>query len=215
MATARKGKFDALSIVSKWKVTNYYFFHWTERQSCVPNLWRCVGSNGKKKIMKRFYSSNLVKWWNGREVARIKLMLFPGVWNNNQFLSQDRCDRNDVIWASYAVKEVTIKKLKPHVLEELWNGAFWLFVLESYLVPITVSDQVPGITQNIEKILDYARDFQILSVLWRDNRHNKYCPWASSFVSLYAEELLSLEAMHGTASRWGHVWKICLSVIKI
>uniref|UniRef100_A0A5S6QHL4 Dimer_Tnp_hAT domain-containing protein n=1 Tax=Trichuris muris TaxID=70415 RepID=A0A5S6QHL4_TRIMR len=131
-------------------------------------------------------------------------------------LSMPRYDTVNILQASYVVTELIAKKLRPHVEGEFVKDC--MMVAAELLAPDkvklfqsvslsrrTVSDRITDLAQDIEKTMkDSARDFQFFSLACDDTTDITNTAQLAVFIRGITaefdtrEELLSLEAMHGT-----------------
>lgn len=219
MATAKKRKVDAECRAFQEKWTNDYFFVEVKGK---PVCLVCGDALAvmKKANVERHYSSKHAKLSDlGGQMRLDKINALRRCLESQQAsFTRPRCDRDNVIQTSYALSDLIAKKLKPHIegefvkecivkaAELLAPDKLQLFQSVS-LSRRTVSDRITDLAQDIHKTLkDSARDFQFFSVACDETTDITNTAQLAIFVRGITaefdtrEELLSLEAMHGTTT---------------
>ncbi|KAK8389839.1 hypothetical protein O3P69_009083 [Scylla paramamosain] len=183
----------------------------------------------KKANVERHYSSKHAKLSDlGGQMRLDKINALRRCLESQQVsFTRPRCDRDNVIQTSYALSDLIAKKLKPHIegefvkecivkaAELLAPDKLQLFQSVS-LSRRTVSDRITDLAQDIHKTLkDSARDFQFFSVACDETTDITNTAQLAIFVRGITaefdtrEELLSLEAMHGTTTEYGDLVYHC------
>ncbi|CAK6436213.1 unnamed protein product [Pipistrellus nathusii] len=217
MATTKKRKVDAerRSFQEKW--TNDYFF--VEVQG-KPVCLVCGDMLAvmEQASLERHYSSKHAKLSElGGQMRLDKINALQRSLELQQAaFTKPGCDRDNVIQTSYVVSELIAKKLRPHVegefVKECMVAAAELLAPDKVklfqsvsLSRRTVSDRITDLAQDIEMTLkNSAGDFQFFSLACDETTDITNTSQLAIFVRGITaefdtrEELLSLEAMHGT-----------------
>ncbi|KAK1333566.1 LOW QUALITY PROTEIN: hypothetical protein QTO34_005951, partial [Cnephaeus nilssonii] len=214
MATTKKRKVDAerRSFQEQW--TNDYFFVEVKGK---PVCLVCGDMLAvmEKASLERHYSSKHAKLSElGGQMRLDKINALQRSLELQQAaFTQPGCDRDNVIQTSYVVSELIAKKLRPHVegefVKECMVAAAELLAPDKVklfqsvsLSRRTVSDRITDLAQDIETTLkNSAGDFQFFSWLTMDITNTaQLAIFVRGITAEFdtREELLSLEAMHGT-----------------
>ncbi|KAM4043803.1 general transcription factor II-I repeat domain-containing protein 2-like [Anomaloglossus baeobatrachus] len=234
MATAKKRKVDAECRAFQDKWTNDYFFVEVKGK---PVCLVCSETLAvmKKANLERHYSSKHAKLNELEGQMRLDKInaLRRSLELQQSAFNKPRCDRSNVIQTSYVVSELIAKKLRPHVegefVKECMVAAAELLAPEKVklfqnvsLSRRTVSDRITDLAQDIEKSLkDSVGDFQFFSLACDETTDiTNTAQLAILIRGITAEfgireELLSLEAMHGSTRGEDLFEKLVLAMKKL
>lgn len=189
----------------------------------------------KKVNLERHYSSKHAKLSElGGQLRLDKINALQRSLESQQAtFTRPRYDRDNVIQTSYVVSELIAKKLRPHVegefVKECMVAAAELLAPDKVklfqsvsLSRRTVSERITDLAQDIEKTLkDSAGDFQFFSLACDETTDITNTAQLAVFVRGITaefdirEELLSLEAMHGTTRGEDLFERLVLSMKKL
>ncbi|XP_069840988.1 general transcription factor II-I repeat domain-containing protein 2B-like [Dendropsophus ebraccatus] len=232
MATSKKRKVDAECRAFQEKWTHDYFFLEVKGKPVCLVCGEALAVM-KKANLERHYSSRHAKHSDLKGQMRLdKINALQRTLESQQAaFTRPRCDRDNVIHTSYVVSELIAKRLRPHIegefVKECMVAAAELLAPDKLklfksvsLSRRTVSDRITDLAQDIEKTLkDSAGDFQFFSLALDETTDLTNTAQLSIFVRGITaefetrEELLSLEAMHGT-TRGEDLFKRLVSALK-
>jgi len=217
MATNKKRKVDAecRTFQEKW-ANDYFFVEVKGKPVCL--VCREALSVMKKSNLERHYSSKHAKLDELKGQMRLDKVnaLRRSFGAQQAVFIRPQSDRDNTTHASFVVSELIAKKLMPHsegeFVKECLVAAAELLAPDKVklfqsvsLSRRTVSDRITEMAQDIEKTLkDTARDFQFFSLACDETTDITNTAQLAIFVRGItaefdtSEELLSLQAMHGT-----------------
>ncbi|KAI4830515.1 hypothetical protein KUCAC02_002143 [Chaenocephalus aceratus] len=217
MASIKKRKVDAECRIFQGKWTNDYFFVEVKGKP-VCLVCRDALAVMKKANIKRDYSTKHAQMDDLKGQARLDKLnaLRRSLVSQQAFFARPQANQDNVTHVSFVLSELIAKKMKPHsdgefVKECLVAAAEVLApdtlkVFQSIsLSRRTVSDRITDMAQDIEKTLkDTARDFEFFSLACDETTDITNTAQLAIFVrgttSAFdtREEMLSLQALHGT-----------------
>ncbi|TWW71158.1 General transcription factor II-I repeat domain-containing protein 2A [Takifugu flavidus] len=217
MATVKKRKVDAECRLFQEKWTNDFFFVEVKgKPVCLVCGEALVVM--KKANLERHYSTKHAKLDELKGPMRVDKVnaLRRSLEAQQAAFIRPSSDRENITQASFVVSELIAKKLKPHAEGEFVKEC--LVAAAEVLAPDkvklfqsvslsrrTVADRITDMAQNIEKTLkDTARDFEYFSLACDETTDITNTAQLAIFVRGISkfeikEELLSLQAMHGTS----------------
>ena len=217
MATVKKRKVDAECRVFQEKWTNYFFFVEVKGKPVCLVCGEALAVM-KKANVERHYSSKHAKLDELKGQMRLDkinaLRLSLGA--QQAAFTRPQTDRENITRASFVVSELIATKLKPHAEGEFVKEC--LVAAAELLAPDkvklfqsvslsrrTVSERITDMAQDIEKTLkNTARDFKYFSLTCDETTDITHTAQLAIFLRGITsefetkEELLSLQAMHGT-----------------
>ncbi|XP_056467534.1 general transcription factor II-I repeat domain-containing protein 2B-like [Gadus chalcogrammus] len=217
MATVKKRKVDAECRVFQEKLTNDFFFVEVKGKPVCLVCGEALAVM-KKANVERHYSSKHAKLDELKGQMRLDKInaLRRSLGAQQAAFTRPQTDRENITRASFVVSELIATKLKPHAEGEFVKEC--LVAAAELLAPDkvklfqsvslsrrTVSERITDMAQDIEKTLkNTARDFEYFSLACDETTDITHTAQLAIFLRGITsefetkEELLSLQAMHGT-----------------